>query len=396
MAKKAKPRQQQLSDDELEQLDTLDIIRSEIKEFHEIALIEMSNNGVLPPFYAGEYLGENREVIPMWAFGEDNELGALLLRVCAGVEPNRDLQDARTELDLINDWPMSELMDTLVDEKGQSIIVAGEQYRDLSVIFPLLPTQVHPAPGYDQATMFKFIAEMKPYAVFVRVPTTETEDTVDYLWDEFERYHAEVVYADSPQLLETAVWEYRLNYAMAAEALALVKEGAQLNLEMLAQNAADLAAHIELDVMRGMRVYGTTSPIRAKQEELDILRDESGDLVIPLPLKPSVEPVGMIAYEREHLEHSGDTLLTLGAESEAMRRVWPEIRAHSYFCIRIRSGNLVEAPNGKVMPKGYLPEPMLEWYMAETLPDLYRIARLTLIYEMLACCGFIRPKVKVF
>src|SRR5258706_14824038 len=103
MAKKPKvSRQERTSQEEREQREMLGFLREEVQDLHNISVIEMGNTGVLPPFYAGRHMGEEREVLPLWAIGDvgdDPELGALLLRVSPGVEPNPELEQLRNDLE---------------------------------------------------------------------------------------------------------------------------------------------------------------------------------------------------------------------------------------------------------------------------------------------------------
>lgn len=389
-------RRQTLSPEEREQRELLNYLRDELNDLHEISLITLSDEGILPPMYAGEYLGEDREVIPLWGIGDESpELGAMLLRVVKGVEPNSDLDQMRDELGLSNDWPVSELLDMLVTDDGKSMVDGGEKLRDLNMLFMLDSSQIDPAPGLDRETMLQFIGEMQPYAVFVKIPTTGEDEAVEYLWDDLDKYSAEVVYADTPQLLEAAVWEYRLNHALQTE----IEEIEEQNLvpadELLGQDAAELGAIFDTVVMHGFRLYGTTSAVRARQQELDVLREENGDLLVKAPLRREVEPVGLMSDFRHELPGDDQGLIMhLKADSEVLQHVWPTIRAHNFFLIKVRHGLYAEDGQGRLQVKGFRDTALMEWNVAETLPQLQRIARLSSIYELLAACELVEGKVR--
>ena len=184
MAKKRTSRKPNLSPEQKMQRTALTNLREELIDLHEVSLVVMSDQGVLPPLYGGEHLGETREVIPLWGLTDDKpELGALLLRVQPDVEPNPELQAMRVELDLQNDWPISELLDVLVRADGKSMVEGADEIRNLSMILALFGNQVAPAPGYNAETMVEHIADMQPYAVFPIVPISGDEDDPAYQWE---------------------------------------------------------------------------------------------------------------------------------------------------------------------------------------------------------------------
>jgi hypothetical protein len=390
MAKRRAKKKQTISPEEREQRNALKNLRDELTDLGDISLMIMFEKGILPPLYGGDYLGEDHEVIPLWGYkaeDSDPELGALLLRVMPGVEPDHDLEMTRDELGLENEWPLAELFDMLKLPGGSPAIEDGDELRNLSVLFVLMGEQVRPAPGYDRDTMITFMSEMRPFALFPIIPTTGKDDDLAYEWERLEDFRAEVVYADSPQLLEAAVWEYRLNCALAEEADWLKAEGKNPAEELMAQNTAELSALYNVLVLRSLHLYGTTSPIRARQVELDILREENGDLIVKAPLRPEVEPIPLLAEDRQDFEGSqGGVILHLIGDSPMMQQVWPRIRANRFFCLRLRYGAFVEGPDGGLEVKGFTPSPIFEWYVSDALPDLYRQVRLTSIYEMLASC----------
>jgi hypothetical protein len=394
MAKK--PRKQPINDDRRLQRELFDDLRQELRDLHELSLIVLSDQGVLPPLYGGEHLDIDREVIPLWAVSDDGpELGALLLRVSEGIEPNVELQALREELELSNSWPIAELLEMMVTPDGQPIVDGADEIKDLSILLILMGNQIDPAPGYDRETMFEFIAEMKPYAIFPIIPVTGEGETADYHWENLEDFRAEVVYADSPQLLEAAVWEYRLNRMLKQDIEDMRTEGQNPEELLIGINAAEMGAYYDRFIMHGIRFYGTTSAIRAKQQELDILREESGDLIIKGPLKPEVEPISLMAQARSDVIPAPDgMILYVGSETEAMHLVWPQVRAKKFFCIRLRRGIYRPTKNGQLKLNGYNPTPILEWLVADALPDLYRQVRLASIYEMLSACGLVEHRVK--
>jgi hypothetical protein len=394
MAKKRKSRKPSLSPEQQMQRTALRNLREELIDLHEISVMVMSDQGVLPPLYGGEHLGENREVIPLWGITDEKpELGALLLRVQPGVEPNLELQAMRVELDLQNDWPVSELLDVLVRPDGKSMVEDADEIRNLSMILALFGNQVVPAPGYDGETMVEHIADMQPYAVFPIVPISGDEDDLIYQWENLDGFRAEVVYADSPQLLEAAVWEYRLNRALQADVDEIIVDGGNPDEELMAQNVAGLSALYELLVMQGIRFYGSTSPIRTRQQELDVLREENGDLIIKGPLKSEIEPLVFLADARKGInpnEHG--EIMHLRSEEDSIQRIWPQVRASNVFCIRVRHGTYAENSKGQARVS-YSPSEIMEWAVADSLPDLYRQVRLGGIYEMLGTCGLVKARI---
>jgi hypothetical protein len=378
------------------QREALASITEELEQLHEISMMVMSDKGILPPLYAGDHLGEDREVIPLWGVADDKpDLGALLLRVLPGVEPNPDLEMMRDELGLTNDWPISELLEMLVLPDGEPMVEGADEIKKLSMLFALFGTQVHPAPGYDRETMLAHIADMQPYAVFPIIPVTGEGEDLTYNWEDLENFRAEVVYAESPQLLEAAVWEYRINHALQDEIKDLEGDGVDPDEELMAQDTAGLSALFEMLVMRSLRLYGTTSPVRARQLELDILREENGDLVVKSPLKPEVEPISLIAEDRVNIRgRNDDTILHLPNDSPAMQHVWPQVRSKKVFCLRVRFGIYSPTDGNYLHVGGFSENPTLEWFMAESLPELYAQVRLAGIYEMLAATDLLEGKIQ--
>jgi hypothetical protein len=379
----AKKKAQSADSERKAQRETLEVLREELADLHEISLVVMAETGILPPLYGGEQLGTDREVIPLWGADEDDpELGALLLRVQPGVEPNTDLEAMRDELGMSNDWPISELLETLTTPDGHSLVEGAEEIDRLSMLFVLLDNQIGPAPGYDFETMLEAIGGAQPFAVFPIIPVSEDDERYD--WDNLAGFRAEVVYAETPELLQAAVWEYRLNHALREEVQVIEAEGTDPDDELLARDTAGLSALFELLALRGLRLYGVTSPVRSRQQELDILREENDDLIVRAPLKPEIEPIPLLADDRRQVEGNDDgVIFHLEGKNLASRTIWPQVRAHKYFCIRFHQGVFRRGRGGRLQVTGFRSTPVMEWFMAEALPDLYRQVRLKAIYEML-------------
>jgi len=390
------------------QKEMLETLREEILDFREIALIVMSDDGILPPLYGGDYLSgeddpanpiDRREVISLWDIGEDStELAAALFRVIADTEPNAELRQIRDELEMVNDWPLSELLDMMVTAEGESMIQGGEDLRKLSMMVALFGSQIKPAPGYDRETMLDYMSNGEPYAVFIHVPTTVEDDTLTYRWDDLEQFSAEVVYAPSPQLLEAAVWEYCLNLGLAAERKLILEVGGDVEEELGLENAAEWSCLFELYVLQSLRFYGTTSPVRARQAELDFIREENNDLVIKFPVKPEVEPLPVLAdYRKDALaEPAGQEFIRLEGSSEMMQQVWPTIRASDFYSVRMRSTTFVEGTKGQLHLGANVEHTFMDWYMADSLPELYLQVRLVGIFELLGLSNLILTRIKNF
>jgi hypothetical protein len=379
------------------QREALETLREEVADLHEISLIVMADRGILPPLYGGEYLGDNREVIPLWGWtdedGDDPHLGAVLLRVVPEVEPNDDLRFIRDELEMTNDYPIAELLDALAALEGTKSVMGAESLRELSMFIMLSGQQVSAASGYDYDDMIDHILDMKPFAVFLIVPTEGEGDNLTYRWDDLEKFRAEVIYAESPQMLETAIWEYRLKLAIDDEKQEIVAAGSEPRDELIALNVPELVGMYDLLVMNAYRLYGTTSALQNKQQELDILREENGDLVVKAPLKPEIEPIPALADARGELNGNDDgVILHLDAESPMMRRVWYRVRPSNLYAIRLRHGALSTDKEGRIVVSGFTSAPVMEWMLAETLPELYRTVHLATLYEMLTVLGEVDGK----
>ncbi len=392
-----KPRRAALSPTEKLQRDSLKLLRDELIEWHYLSIDVMTERGILPPLYGGEYLGDTREIIPLWGFENETDLdpslSIVLLRVVNNNEPCAELREMREDLGLTNDWPVVDLMNSIMGA-ARSKIEGSEHLEGMSIFLVLGGDQLQPAPGYSRETMIDHMAAMRPYAVFPIVPVTGEADDLTYHWEDLEHFRAEVVYADNWQLLEAAVWSYRLRMALDAYRVDIEAEGDDPNEEMVAPNIYELIGLYDTLVMGAVRLYGATSPVRAQQEKLDILHEDNGDLIVRAPLKPEIEPVNALRDERQHIHSETDGLvLHILGETEMMDSIWPQIRPNRYYSIRIRYGVLSEY-NQRVRVRGFAERPYYEWYVADTLEGLYEMVHLVALREFLTLSGLIQPIVK--
>lgn len=396
--RKRSPKQEANMEQKRLQRETLEMLQEEIDDLHQISLYVMDDRGILPPLYGGTFLGEDREVIPLWGWADNSaelpEIGVLLLRIMEGVEPNPDLDLIREELEIVNDWPISELLDMMEKSSGNPVEGAAT-LKDLLMFVMLTGNQIAPAPGYDHNQMIEAIVEGKPFAVFPIIPTQIEDETLVYQWDRLDDFRAEIVYAETPQLLETSVWNYRLRLALEDEVKDVQQEGLDPNESLIAVSVPELAGIYESLAMHAVRLYGSTSPLRARQQELDILREENGDLVALLPLKPEIEPVSFLAEDRRELNAAPTgVLLQLPADSEMMRTIWPKARVSKLYCIRVRHGNFVLSGAGQLRANGFSKNPVFEWIMADSLPELYWQVHLFSLYELLSVGQFVDGQIK--
>lgn len=373
------------------QRDALKALRDELADLHLCSLDVMYESGVLPPFYGGEYLEDAREVIPMWSYGgarDEPSLAMLVVRMVESAEPDADLRELRASLGLENDLAIGDVLMTLFGERSRSI-GGVERVADLSAFMIFAADQLRPAPGYEQSEMLNHIARLQPFALFPVVPVTGSGEQLVYQWNDVEHLRAEVIYADSPQMLEAAVWDYRLRLALEREMSALPEDVPWPPDALSAVTVHELAGLYDLLVRGAIRLYGSTSPLRAQQERLDVLREENGDLLVPMPLNPDVEPVSVLAAERTRMKGDpGGVLLHISGESRPLLTYWPQIRASRYFCIRLRGAE----PNlGAACTTDPEPGPVLEWLMADELPQLHRLVHLFSLHELLTCSGLLRP-----
>src|SRR5260221_9559898 len=183
--KRNNPVKQQMMQEKKEQRESIKGLCEEVADLHEYSLFVMYDTGILPPFYAGEHLGEDREAVALWGVNEETpEIGAMFIRVMPDIEPNKRLKEEREELGLFNDWPITELLNGLADSDGKPLIEGAEGLKDMQIMFALLGNQIQPAPGYERAGMVEAVATLLPYAVIVHIPVTSSEEEVVYNWDD--------------------------------------------------------------------------------------------------------------------------------------------------------------------------------------------------------------------
>jgi hypothetical protein len=380
------------------QQEALKFLREELDYLHTISLILMEERGVLPPFYGGEWIEEDgREAFPLWSEttpDEPDQLALVLLRTRNNIEPNRDLRQARRLIGMSNTWPVERLLQALGTD-GQPIPIEGnEALGRTRIALALFGEQCIPAAGYSYEGMMEAFAEEKPIAIFVHVPVIGDGETFFYAWGDVEFYRAEVVYAESPEDLEMAVWRYRLDMALTVERFEVESDGLVPEDEMLATDVPSLTALFDVMVMDGIRYYGVTSPVREKQAALDVIRGFDGDLVVPWPLKPEAEPVKMLAEVRAELnaevDQNKDALLRIDSSSDVMTNLWPQIRARTHFCMRFRRARMILNKNGQPRIQGYMDHPLIEWILADSLEELYQQVTLQSLRQLLACTGRIK------
>ncbi len=379
------------------QQDAVKFLREEVDYLHTISLILMEERGILPPFYGGAWLDDaTREVLPLWVDGDSegaDQLGLVLLRVRNQVEPNRDLRQARRLIGISNSWPVERLLQALGTD-GQPIPIEGnDSLRHTRIALALFGEQCTPAPGYTYEGMMDAFADEIPMAIFVHVPVIGDGETFFYAWGDVEFYRAEVVYAETPEELEMAVWRYRLDTAMAVERFEVEVDGANPEAEMLAIDVASLTGVFDVMVMDSVRYYGVTSPVKEKQVALDVLRGLDGDLVVPWPLKPEAEPVKFLADMRVEMNENAnktEPLVRIGSDSDIMTQLWPQIRAKTHFCMRFRRARIGVNKSGQPRVQGYLDKPLIEWIQADSLDELYRRATLHSLRQLLMSTGRIK------
>lgn len=410
------PRQSPQKREIVEQRKSLRMLREMIGEMHDVSLDIMGDLGILPPLYGGEHLGDHAEAIGMWGTvrnSEDPVLVMLLLRVLPGTEPNADLAAMRRELELVNDVPMEEVLGNAVPEdKRQS--GGWAQFIDLSVMMILGSDQLEPPAGVTREAMLEHMGAGGPFAVLPIIPVVEAadgEEETPYDWDDLDNTVAEVICADTPELLEAAIWDYRLRLTvhnmagllddddqeLAAQLVEQLPEGVTDDLFAPELDPSDLAGIYDLEVMHAARFYGSTSPLRAVQEQLDIMREENGDLIVRFPLKPEIEPVTALAQARQALLTSGNTAETaflLPGSDPFAQTLWTQLRAFKYFAVRVRPGNIVLDPRTKLpVANGFLTAPMISWMTADSLDELYNAVHLVSMRELLIMAHLMKGEV---
>jgi len=384
-----------LSPEVRKQRSTFEFFKDELLDFHLTSLEVMTERGILPPLYGGEHLGESREAIPLWGFDQESEvppqLVMIMLRTVNDNEPCFELRIAREDLQMKNDWPVAQLMQSIWGTTVPNV-EGADQLSKLSIFLVLSGDQVHPAPGYEREAMLDHMSQMLPYAIFPIVPTSMGENQdLAYHWEDLEHFRAEVVFAETPQLLEAAVWDYRLRLALDELRNDIVQDDGDPAEDMLAISPSELVGMYEAMVMHSMRLYGTTSPLMDQQEKLDILRDETGNLLVPMPLNLGLEPVEELREYRAAMnDGASGYYLQVQAAADFMDTVWPQIRPHRYYALRVRHGIILES-DGESLLGGYAEQPTLDWYMAETLPQLHRLVHLASLHEFLTLTGIVKP-----
>jgi len=386
-----------------EQRKWLRLLREEVDYLDGLSVIVMSERGILPPFYGGLELAEQSEVIPLWGVDESGEedLGLLFLRMVPEVEMTASLRGARDEIALTNDLAIADIFASI--QAIKPINIEGDQeLADQMITLALSGSQLVPMPGQTLEQTNNQLREGLPFAAFVHVPvigdpTAEDDDAFDYDWDELEKYRVEILCADSLDDLEVAVWKYRLDLALADELANADSSAAEepKNEEYPFLNAAELVGVFDIMVLDGTRYYGVTSPVRAKQAALDITREDDDILVVRPPLKPEVEPVRTLAEHRMEVQEAVQTFLSESASflpplpdttflrielwSKQFRQVWTDARAHPYFALALHKGVLKLSTSGRLTIRGYSPLPIIDWIIADSLPELYeRVTRFSL------------------
>jgi hypothetical protein len=343
-------------------------LRDELTELHQLSLEVMRERGVLPPLYGGRHLGLQQEAsivgLDGARAGEAHRFLGLALQP-ANAEPNADLALARD----------------LVGYVGRT----GSKYARTVPTLYVARDALSPLHG-EPDEVIEHMCQARPFAVF---PVAKPDP---------ERSHGLragrlpvncrgiVLCAENPAMLEAAIWDYRLCLALEHECRIIADEGAVPAETLPALSVRDLVAHHDLLVVRALRLYGCTSPLRDQQSQLDVLRDDSGDLRAPLPLRPDVEPVELLANERRQRYANAGTLVHLRAEGTPLAAFWPQIRASRYFCIRQMYAQI--DPQGWRIT-GYRERPGFDWLLADDLARLYRLVHLYSLHECLAIAGLI-------
>lgn len=371
-------------------------LREEVDYLHTVSLMIMEDRGILPPFYGGDTLDEDdREILPLWGIlpDDDEQLGLVLLRLRPHAEPNRELRQARRMTGMSNSWSLERLLKALGSEDRPIPIEGGAEIRSTKIALALFGEQCVPAAGFTQDGLLDAFETGQPMAIFVHAPVIGDGEAAFYAWGDVEHFRAEVLYADSAEELEMAVWRYRMEMALSDERFACEVEGKVPADEMFVTDVPELAALFDLMVVDATRYYGVTSPIRERQAALDILRGFDGDLVVQAPVRAEVEPVRLLAEAREEMYADmppGEVLIRLKADGAAMTQVWPQIRAHSHFCIRFRRGEFIVTKKGGLRVQGMLDHPIIEWILADSQENMYAKVTLHCLRQLLASVGKIR------
>ena len=385
------------------QREWLKLMQTKIAYLDDLSLMLMFERGILPPFYGGEYLEESSEIIPLWGVSDDGNdaLGILFLRIHPFLEPSEGLETARAEMGLSNELSVNEVFESL--QAVKPIKIEGrDSLADLKVALALSGEQVTPVAGQDMADTLDHMRQGLPIAAFVQIPThgQPDSDEFDYDWELFDQYQVTVLCAQTPEEMEAAVWQYRIDIALADELTHALPGTPESVVSQTVPNSAEMAALFDRAVLTGMRFYGVTSPIKAKQQALDIIRQENDDLVVYRPLKPDVEPIQAFKLARIDSDEAialsvpgpgadPRLLLRVQAWSEPYRSAWTEARSHPYFALRVHTADLAVREDGTLNVKGFVTDPVIEWVSADSLPELYQRVTWASLRQMLAALGSI-------
>jgi hypothetical protein len=380
-------------------------VKKELKSLHETSLVLMKQHGVLPPFYGNiGHDGAYSEILPIWNIKDNtpDELALLLFRASLVDDINPELEDARLEVKFKDTWEMSDLL-TLLNQYDSDVVVEGKIDTDWDRFAFVLPTKrLMPAPGYDLKNILQAIVHHKPYAVFLHFPITGDGDTFDCAWQDWRHVYGHILYGKDQANLEAAVWRYRINlavYLLDKQQEAATHMKAHFNPRI---NLSDFAAGFDHYALRAYRVYGTTSPLREKQLELDILREDT-DLVIPLPLKLGIEPLESLEQNRAasamRLKEASDlaptTLFRFPIEKIFSMEAWTQIRSHKYYCLRPYIARLQYNRQWETRLMGYYTDRItISWVYANTLDELFNLVDLLAIQELLTITRFMKPRIR--
>jgi hypothetical protein len=375
------------------QQETFAMLQTEVAALHQTSLYVMDQQGYLPPLYGGDYLEDDSELLPIWGTTTDDAeavLGTLMLRVNDGVEMNPDLEAIRLDLELENDWAVNDILNAVAEVSGKPI-EGAEELQDLHVFLILAGHQLEAAPGYTLEGFREALATGMPVAVMPVVPVDGSGEDLTYRWEDFDGLRGIVFYESNPPLLEVAIWHFRLQMAFDFVKGEMLKQGQKPEEQMLERDMHNLVGFFDQFVMQAFRFYGTTSVLRSKQEKLDILREDNGDLLIPMPLKPEVEPVENLASLRQKAFSADTKMAPLQFTADEISDIWPNLRAHNYFCIRSHHGRLRLNEQAQIKVNSHHLEMVIDWTTADSLPGLYRRVHLRSLYELLTALQMVDP-----
>jgi len=263
------------------------------------------------------------------------------------------------------------------------------RWKDFAFFIPACSLRA--APGFALEECLRHVASDKPFAVFPVLPGLAAGDA------DWQEVGGILLYADSPQLLEAAVWEFRANGVLASDEFDDGEETSGYRWpDGQPWTLGDLAAEFCFMALCEITLYGATAPAGdcgSGAPVLDVVRSQDSipTLRCFAPLRRSVEPNRFGAEEVrgliEQLAGEGELLLQLSPESIA--DVWPRVRSARFYALRLRQGIIGEAADGQPVLAGGQEDPIIEWMWADTLEELYRLVRLGRIYECLALTGTI-------